>query len=295
MNEKRRQDLRKIQERISKAVGDVDNRALVRAIDALKTHTRTLENVNEPNAADLEFIRRLDILIERYSKGTIAQAELLDDLKKAIEGIDIPKEVAVSNLPKPVDKVEVKNFPEEVEIKRPKWWKDQNPNDITEPLKEVILEGLREVLKQNREVGRVRVVNSSPKEAVAVRLVNREGKQFYEAIMTAVAGSGSSPSFKDSGNNSQRALVDNDGHVQVDVLSSVTPTGIATEAKQDDIITELQVINSLIPAEYDYISLSYTGSNLTGVVFKTGGSGGTTVSTLTLAYTGSRLDSVTKT
>lgn len=45
---------------------------------------------------------------------------------------------------------------------------------------------------------------------------------------------------------------------------------------------------------YDYISLSYTGDNLTSVVFKTGGSGGTTVATLTLAYTGARLDSVTK-
>lgn len=53
--------------------------------------------------------------------------------------------------------------------------------------------------------------------------------------------------------------------------------------------------NSLVPAAYDYISLGYTGSNLTTVVFKTGGSGGTTVATLTLAYTGSQLDSVTKT
>jgi hypothetical protein len=55
------------------------------------------------------------------------------------------------------------------------------------------------------------------------------------------------------------------------------------------------VYNSLVPKGYDYISLSYTGSNLTGVVFKTGGSGGTTVATLTLAYSGSTLTSVTKT
>lgn len=47
--------------------------------------------------------------------------------------------------------------------------------------------------------------------------------------------------------------------------------------------------------EHDYIALSYTGSNLTGVVYKTGGSGGTTVATLTLAYDGSdNLISVTK-
>jgi hypothetical protein len=49
-----------------------------------------------------------------------------------------------------------------------------------------------------------------------------------------------------------------------------------------------------LPA-YDYISCSYTGSNLTGVVYKSGGSSGTTVATLTLAYDGSsNLTSVTK-
>lgn len=46
--------------------------------------------------------------------------------------------------------------------------------------------------------------------------------------------------------------------------------------------------------EHDYISLSYTGSDLTGVVYKTGGSGGTTVATLTLAYSDGNLTSVTK-
>jgi len=48
--------------------------------------------------------------------------------------------------------------------------------------------------------------------------------------------------------------------------------------------------------EYDYISLGYTGSNLTSVVFKTGGAGGSTLATLTLAYdVDNNLISVTKT
>lgn len=76
---------------------------------------------------------------------------------------------------------------------------------------------------------------------------------------------------------------------------STLPSGASTEAKQDTAIVELQkLIGFEIPA-YDYISLSYTGDNLTGVVYKTGGSGGTTVATLTLAYTGAVLDTVTKT
>lgn len=48
-----------------------------------------------------------------------------------------------------------------------------------------------------------------------------------------------------------------------------------------------------IPA-HDYIGMSYTGSDLTGVVYKSGGSSGTTVATLTLAYTDGNLTSVTK-
>lgn len=43
----------------------------------------------------------------------------------------------------------------------------------------------------------------------------------------------------------------------------------------------------LSPGEYDYISCSYTGNDLTGVVYKLGGSTGTTVATLTLTYDGS--------
>jgi len=57
----------------------------------------------------------------------------------------------------------------------------------------------------------------------------------------------------------------------------------------------IPTIEGLSIPEHDYISLTYTGSNLTGVVYKTGGSGGTTVATLTLAYDGSdNLTSVTK-
>jgi len=56
----------------------------------------------------------------------------------------------------------------------------------------------------------------------------------------------------------------------------------------------VQIQNSLVPKNYDYITLAYTGSNLTTVEYKTGGSSGTLVATLTLAYTGAVLDSITK-
>jgi hypothetical protein len=94
------------------------------------------------------------------------------------------------------------------------------------------------------------------------------------------------------------------------VSESALPSGASTSAKQDTLLTELQLKANLTETQpvsaaslpvpglsippHNYIALTYTGDNLTSVVYKTGGSGGTTVATLTLAYTGSVLDSVTK-
>lgn len=51
----------------------------------------------------------------------------------------------------------------------------------------------------------------------------------------------------------------------------------------------------LISVSYDYVGLAYTGSNLTTATYYSGGSGGTLVATLTLAYDGSsNLISITK-
>ena len=55
------------------------------------------------------------------------------------------------------------------------------------------------------------------------------------------------------------------------------------------------ILDSLGIGAYDYLSMSYTGSNLTGVTYYLGGSGGTVVATLSLTYDGSNnLTSVTK-
>lgn len=57
----------------------------------------------------------------------------------------------------------------------------------------------------------------------------------------------------------------------------------------------LDIVNGLSVPEHDYIGMTYSGTTLTGVVYKEGGSGGTTVATLALVYDGSNnLISVTK-
>lgn len=88
--------------------------------------------------------------------------------------------------------------------------------------------------------------------------------------------------------------VNSDGFLKVDISSatlSVTADGVEIK---NDAGNPIPTIEGLSIPKHDYVSLTYTGTNLTGVAYKVGGSGGTTVATLTLAYSGSQLTSVTK-
>lgn len=116
---------------------------------------------------------------------------------------------------------------------------------------------------------------------------------------------------KDPTGNKVPVAVDAAGKLQIGGVSldSLTVNTDQIESKQDTtnaILTTTAADTALIKANsakvpgfslpaYDYISCSYTGNNLTGVVYKTGGSSGTIVATLTLGYDGSsNLTSVTK-
>ena len=73
-----------------------------------------------------------------------------------------------------------------------------------------------------------------------------------------------------------------------------TPSGYGANYLTN-IASPIPVASNLSIPEHDYVSCSYTGSNLTGAVFKSGGSSGTTVATLVLTYDGSNnLLTVTK-
>ena len=97
-----------------------------------------------------------------------------------------------------------------------------------------------------------------------------------------------------------RLLVDTEANLSAD-LSDIENKQDVTNALLTTTAADLaatkasaaSIAGMAIPPN-DFISLSYTSGNLTGVVYKTGGSSGTTVATLTLAYSGSDLVSVTK-
>jgi len=72
--------------------------------------------------------------------------------------------------------------------------------------------------------------------------------------------------------------------------ASVNPDiPVATVVQGGNVYQE--IVSGIANQPHDQILLSYTGTNLTGVVYKLAGA---TVATLTLAYTGSQLTSVTR-
>jgi len=81
---------------------------------------------------------------------------------------------------------------------------------------------------------------------------------------------------------------------KLDVLSAlITTISVDLDLVKDD---RLALRGMGIPA-FDYAGMTYDGSNnLTAVVYKSGGSGGTTLATLALTYDGNNnLTSITKT
>ena len=77
-------------------------------------------------------------------------------------------------------------------------------------------------------------------------------------------------------------------YAKKDLDSSFAEALLATDSNV------LMVAGGLVPPGYDYISLS-PASQPTTIVFKQGGSGGTVLSTLTIAYSGGDISSVTRT
>lgn len=93
--------------------------------------------------------------------------------------------------------------------------------------------------------------------------------------------------------------------VPVSAAALPLPSGAATETTLAAVQTAVDALNarvagSLVPEEFDYQDITYVPSGngageIETVVYKTGGSGGTTVATLQLAYNGdNKLSSVTR-
>lgn len=81
---------------------------------------------------------------------------------------------------------------------------------------------------------------------------------------------------------------------------SVTGARIVNESGDDvlmDSARRLQILNvsQLVPKVYNYLSLTYSGDNITQVIYKNGGASGETVAQLDLTYSGDKILTVTRT
>jgi len=88
---------------------------------------------------------------------------------------------------------------------------------------------------------------TEPKDAIPVVLTDKQKKEFYNALSSIAVGSGGS-NGKIIGSSGNIADVTVDGKLKVDasVVATVDTTGLATEDKQDDIITAIG--NITVPA-----------------------------------------------
>jgi hypothetical protein len=133
--------------------------------------------------------------------------------------------------------------------------------------------------------------------------------QFVREIRDKLAGTGDPVPVSIQGTDVViNAEIDNEVEIKNDDGNPIPVSDAGGSLTVDGPLTDAELRATAVPVsgtvnvltgleipEHDYIDLSYTGSNLTGVVYKTGGSGGTTVATLTLTYDGNdNLTSVTK-
>lgn len=68
---------------------------------------------------------------------------------------------------------------------------------------------------------------------------------------------------------------------------------ITTDGSKERLDVSAVLSSSIVPFEYDYISLS-PPSLPTTIVYKTGGASGTTVATLTIVYSGTDISTITR-
>ncbi|MCK5017138.1 MAG: hypothetical protein KAS32_08695 [Candidatus Peribacteraceae bacterium] len=232
--------------------------------DDLETRSKAREKKDKDKLMDKVF-DKFDSLEKALKEGKMDTKEVLASINKAISSIKSPEikvgqpkvEVTVPKIkipkPPPVKVV----TPKRISINKPAW-----------------LPSLASILKK-LDALKPEKLPTKAKDAIAVRL--SDGEKFYRAVTGLAKSVAGSLMFKKADNSASAALVDDDGHAQVDVL------------------------NQLVPENYDYIALTYVASGngageIEKVTYKEGGSGGEIAATLTLAYDASdNLINVTKT
>jgi hypothetical protein len=259
----------------------------------VKVFFDNLEKSFKESLLELKFpeqmeISNLDDLLEKIN--SFPSSFTIDNLKDLVQYIKFPeqKDFPVGfNINNPEEIAKYIKIPKQTDI--PAEFKIKNLKDIKfekvelpENLKDLSFRKTENYLKNIYDKFVLLFVslkdgffisNKKPSEAIPVRMVTKDGKDFTEFRQTIMGVGGGGTSTDMTG-----------VETKLDTLNSQ----IATEET-------LQSIAGFDIPKYDYVALGYTGSNLTTVQYYQGGSGGTLVGTLTLAYSGSDIINITKT
>jgi len=92
-----------------------------------------------------------------------------------------PKEIRVSNL----KEIKLKEFPEEISVKKPVWYKEFDFDRLFKFFKDSTAGFFNEV---KTSIFNSFIKNAKPKEAIPVRLVTEDGEKFYRAGNVYVSG-----------------------------------------------------------------------------------------------------------
>jgi hypothetical protein len=257
-----RKNLLFLKKKLDDEIGDDDSQALLELV----THSKELASTTDIQKSSNLLAKDIE-----DTGGNIIKA--VKDVKESVSNLklEIPKEqnVTVRNFPDPVREVTVTNLrdvpattfpeikiPEEVSIRQ--GWLSKGIDTLQE--------ATRGIAKQVAErILRVKIVDTSdPAKPVSVRL--SDGKRFYNALMS-VATSGRYSPFKTAAGVNTEALVDADGHLQVDadiVLGDNINTSprYNTNAIDDTTTTSVTYIckEGASTADWWFIKISETGS-----------------------------------
>ena len=116
---------------------------------------------------------------------------LLDEIRRLKPQELKELDVYVKNHPKYPTEVTVKNledlkFPKSFDLNKPKWWVEQK--DFSPALYAAGKAIVQALEKQANKISTVMIDNKTPREAIPVRLVDKRGRDFYNAVMTAISG-----------------------------------------------------------------------------------------------------------
>ncbi len=265
------QDLKRIEEK--KVLDEKVKEAVTKAETSVKAQAEAKEKIRPPSIGNTENDMGEISLPFKFPKSAEIRVNNLSEIPKTVIP-EHPKEIRVSNLgdiPQTVipDSVSVSNlgeipfpkFPDHIGIRKPAWL----PLLFTplRPIKDVLDEiSLKLELKPQEKIK----FPTKDKDAIAVRVINPQSGGVSGGYMM----SGSSPSFKKANSEVTQALIDDDRHVQVDVLTlpSVTISAEDIEIGAVEIKNSTDDTRATVGANGLYADIRniQAGTNLIGKV-----------------------------